>query len=205
MTHNPGTRRAQSAATTRELILRAAQERFTADGYAGATVNDIAKAAGVVVATVYTSVGGKPVLLEHLVRAGVEDSKVAESAARVAQATTGREVIDAITDGTRATYRRHREMIELLLTTATREPTVRRLRAETTQEYRKALGQGAERLQELGVLAGGVDVGRATDVLWYLFGIYSWPRLLRDAAWGEDEAVEWLRTTAVRTLLKDSG
>ncbi|GAB7039602.1 MULTISPECIES: TetR/AcrR family transcriptional regulator [Catenuloplanes] len=202
MAANPTSRRVQAAEQTRELILRAALERFTADGYAKATVNDIAKAAGVVVATVYTSVGGKPVLLEHLVRQGVQDADVTETLRKVAVATTGREVIDLIAAGTGSTYRRHRAVIELLLDTAASEPSARRLLAAANSSYRAAIGTVAARIATLGALADGVDEARATDVLWYLFGIWSWPRLLRDATWTADEAESWLRETAARTLLR---
>ncbi|MDP9793637.1 AcrR family transcriptional regulator [Catenuloplanes nepalensis] len=202
MAANPNSRRAQAAEQTRELILRAALERFTADGYAKATVNDIAKAAGVVVATVYTSVGGKPVLLEHLVRRGVEGTEVAETQRRIAVATTGREVIDLVAAGTGHTYREHRAVIELLLDTATSEPSARRILTVANASYRRALGTVAARLDELGALADDVDTARATDVLWYLFGVWSWPRLLRDATWTADEAESWLRETATRMLLR---
>jgi AcrR family transcriptional regulator len=202
MAVNPNTRRAQAAEHTRVLILRAALERFTADGYAKATVNDIAKAAGVVVATVYTSVGGKPVLLEQLVRQGVEDTEVERTTAAILAAATGREVIDLLADGTGLTYRRHEAVIGLLLDTAAYEPFARRLLTAGNRAYRAALAVAARRLDELGALADGVDVHRATDVLWFLFGIHSWPRLLREASWTDAEADAWLRETAAVRLLR---
>ncbi|WP_179855177.1 TetR/AcrR family transcriptional regulator [Paractinoplanes atraurantiacus] len=201
MTTARGTRRAQAAAETRELILSAAQRCFAEGGYAGATINDIAAAAGVAVATVYTSVGGKPVLLEQLVRRGMEDAAVAESLDRVARAETGAEVVLAIAEGTGAAYHRHASVIALLLDTASHEPVAQRLRAEAVEAYRAALAAAAERLEQLGVL--GVDRERATDVLWYFFGLYAWPRVLQDATWGPDEAAAWLHATAVRALVKD--
>ena len=56
-------RRAQRAAATQAAILSAAQEQFTAKGYAATAVADIAAAAGVNVDTVYASVGRKPTLM----------------------------------------------------------------------------------------------------------------------------------------------
>ncbi|MEU8821638.1 TetR family transcriptional regulator [Actinoplanes sp. NPDC048796] len=201
MTTARGTRRAQAAAETRELILGAARRCFAEDGYAGATVNDIAAAAGVAVATVYTSVGGKPVLLEQLVRRGMRDAAVAESLDRVARAETGEEVVLAIAEGTGAAYRRHDTVIALLIDTASHEPVAQRLREEAVESFRSALAKAAERLDELGVLR--VDRERATDVLWYFFGLYAWPRVLRDATWTPGEAAAWLYETAVRALLND--
>ena len=55
--------RTEQAAATRRSVLTAARELFTTTGYAGTTVADIARLAGVSVDTVYTSVGRKPELL----------------------------------------------------------------------------------------------------------------------------------------------
>jgi AcrR family transcriptional regulator len=203
MTATPGSRRAQSAAQTRELILRAALEHFTRDGYARATVNDIAKSAGVVVATVYTSVGGKPVLLEQLVREGVERDVVARTLERVALATTGRQVVDLIAAGTRESHRVDRDVVALLLNTAGLEPVARQLLAEVTTAYRSALAVAATRMSEIGALAEGVDVARATDVLWYFFGLHGRVRLLSGAEWSDDDASAWLAETAARALVTD--
>lgn len=199
-----GTRRAQAAAQTRELILRAALERFQADGYVKATVSDIAKSAGVVVATVYTSVGGKPVLLEELVRAGMADAAVHDSLERVGQAGTGREAIDALAAGTGATWRKHEASIQLLLSTAdAHEPIAERLLAEAVSVYRERLALVAARLVELDALAEGLDAARATEGLWFFFGLRAWPRLLSESAWDWASAQEWLRDAAARALLRD--
>lgn len=202
MTAQRGTRRAQAAAETRELILAAAGKCFTANGYAGTTINDIAAASGVAVATVYTSVGGKPVLLEQLVRAGMEDAEVAVTLERVDQATGGEEVVRAVAAGTGATYLRHENVITLLLDTASHEPVAQRLLAESVRAYRSALVHAAQRLAQLDALAPGVDEKRAVDVLWYFFGIHAHTRLLRDATWSWDEAEAWLCATASRSLLR---
>ncbi|HET7822950.1 MAG TPA: TetR/AcrR family transcriptional regulator [Ornithinibacter sp.] len=55
--------RAEQAAATRRAVLVAARELFTTTGYAGSTVADVARVAGVSVDTVYASVGRKPELL----------------------------------------------------------------------------------------------------------------------------------------------
>src|SRR4051812_8715305 len=173
MTAQRGTRRAQAAAETRELILAAARKCFTANGYAGTTINDIAAASGVAVATVYTSVGGKPVLLEQLVHAGMEDAAVAVTLERVDRATGGEEVVRAIAAGTGATYLRHENVITLLLDPAAHEPVAQRLLSESVRAYRSALVHAAQRLAQLDALAPGVDEKHAVDVLWYFFGIHS--------------------------------
>ncbi len=203
MTAQRGTRRAQAATETRELILQAALRCFATEGYAKTTVNGIAATAGVAVATVYSSVGGKPVLLEELARRGIGDTAVADTMGIVEHATSGRQIVRAIADGTSATYNRHRDLIALLLDTASMEPVVQRLTDEAITAYRVALTRAADRLEQLGALADGIDRDRAVDILWYFFGLFAWPRLVKDATWSWDEAEQWLKTTAERTLLRE--
>lgn len=56
-------RREEQAAGTRRSVLRAARGLFTERGYAGTTVAQVARRAGVSVDTLYASVGRKPQLL----------------------------------------------------------------------------------------------------------------------------------------------
>ena len=89
--------RTEQAAATRRAVLTAARELFTTTGYAGTTVADIARLAGVSVDTVYTSVGRKPELLlaVHDMALGGGDEPVAAE---------GRDYVAAIraADGARA-------------------------------------------------------------------------------------------------------
>jgi AcrR family transcriptional regulator len=55
--------RTAQAAATRSAILVAARDLFTAEGYGGTTVAQVARRAGVAVDTVYASVGRKPALV----------------------------------------------------------------------------------------------------------------------------------------------
>lgn len=55
--------RRQQAAATRTRILRAAADLFAKKGYAGTTVAEVARRAGVSVDTLYASVGRKPEML----------------------------------------------------------------------------------------------------------------------------------------------
>ena len=82
----PGKRRVDSAAETRHLILDAALALFDDCGYGATTVKAIAGRAGVAVATVYTSVGGKPAVLAEIINAGTRDPEIEHSLQRVRQA-----------------------------------------------------------------------------------------------------------------------
>ncbi|WP_181781298.1 TetR/AcrR family transcriptional regulator [Pseudonocardia pini] len=59
-------RRAERNAETREAILRAAEELFTAQGWQGTRITEVAARAGVATATCYNHFGSKHALLGHL-------------------------------------------------------------------------------------------------------------------------------------------
>jgi AcrR family transcriptional regulator len=65
------TRRREQAARTRERIVEVAGRLFEERGYAGTTIPEIAREAGVAVETVYRSASGKAGLLADAVRAAV--------------------------------------------------------------------------------------------------------------------------------------
>jgi AcrR family transcriptional regulator len=85
--------RARAALETRTAVLKAASELFVEVGYAQASVAAIAERAGFAVNTVYTSVGGKPALIQALVGETAGDTAIDESVAGILALTDGREVL----------------------------------------------------------------------------------------------------------------
>jgi hypothetical protein len=67
--------------------------------------------------------------------------------------------------------------------------------------YRQALRTAALRLDDLGALRADLTVERATQVLWFFFGLYSWPQLVDESGWSYDEAERWLVDRAREALL----
>src|SRR6266542_6691989 len=84
-------RRQAQAAQTRQDILAAARDAFLERGYTATTLAAVARAAGVVVETIYRGFGGKAGLLKAVVEAAV-----AGGAARAQVPPEQRPVIQAI-------------------------------------------------------------------------------------------------------------
>ncbi len=194
-------RRQDSAAYTREAILAAASELFSSRGYTATTVNEVAAKARVAVATVYTSVGGKPTLLRALIERGVNEPRTTETLTAVASADDPREVIRLTAAGTRYSNEASREMVALMLSTANTVPEIAEAMREAVTAYRQALGAVAGRLDDLSALRGGLGVERATDMLWYFFGLHSWHQLVEDNGWSYEDAQSWLAECAGAALL----
>jgi AcrR family transcriptional regulator len=85
--------RARAARETRMAILEAARVLFAEQGYARTSVAAIADRAGVALNTIYTSVGGKPALIQALTEEGVDDEGAQEVLDRIARLADGREIL----------------------------------------------------------------------------------------------------------------
>src|SRR5262245_64819229 len=88
----PNRRQMQAAQTSRDIIL-AASKLFTAHGYAGTSVADIAREAGVAVPTIYASVGSKPQLIIAMVDEIDELAGIPALAAEIQASSDPREVL----------------------------------------------------------------------------------------------------------------
>jgi AcrR family transcriptional regulator len=74
--------RAESKARTRELLLESAAESFARNGYAGASVEEIAENAGYSIGALYSNFGGKERLFLELIKTRAT-GQIAEAAARI--------------------------------------------------------------------------------------------------------------------------
>lgn len=194
-------RRREAAALTRQAILDAARRLFVDRGYATTTIQDIASAARVATATVYSSVGGKPQLLAELVTVGIDDARLREAADRIAGGTEPIQVVDSYVASTRLAVQEYGDIAELVLTTAHMDTNVAEIAVLSEDGFRQELGRIATRLRDLSALNGSIN--SAVDVLAYYLGYSSWRRLVLDFGWSYDKAQAWL-TERITDALIDS-
>lgn len=87
---------------SREVLLAAAVENFTALGYHGTSMRDIARTAGVTVASIYHHFASKQEILQHVMIGTITDvlgaTREAVDAAVAAGATTPTEKLEALVD-----------------------------------------------------------------------------------------------------------
>lgn len=81
------------------------------------------------------------------------------------------------------------------------DPAINDLWQRIETEFRVVLGGFAERLDELGVLAAGVDPTTATDILWTLSHPDTWFLLVHRCAWTPDRYEQWVGDTLLAQLL----
>lgn len=192
--------REEAAARTRERVLRAAAELFAEGGYARTSVAAIARAAGVAVNTVYTSVGGKSALLLAMVDDGVADEAVRATTAALTSATSAAEVLRLLAQGTSVTRDRRELTLSVLLDNRDAHPDVAEAARVAEAEVRARFAEAADRMLELGGLRAGVGREELRRALWFYFGFPAW-RVVRaeGLSWGDGAA--WLCGQASDSLL----
>ena len=199
-------RRAQAEATRRD-ILGAAQRLFEARGYAATTMDAVAAEAGVALKTVYVAFETKAGLLRavwnHLLRAGADATPVAQQA-------WYREVLDE-PDPERqlrlnarnscVVKRRIAGVLEVIRGAAAIDPDIGALWARIGQEFHANQRAIVQSVAGKGALRDGLDVERATDILWTLNHPAQWQLLVEERGWTPEDYERWFADTACAQLL----
>jgi len=204
-------RRREQAAGTRRKILDAAEELFARDGYAAIAMPAIADRAGVALKTVYLAFGTKAGVLHGLwdVRLGGDDQPVPVTDRpwyrQLLQAGDPHQLVRAAARQSRVTKDRAGDLMRIIRQAAVTEPVLAGLWDRIETEFRAVLDGLAERLAALGSLAPGVDVTRATDLLWTLNHPDTWYLLVRQCGWTPDAYEQWVGDTLGAQLLGPAG
>ncbi|WP_433503923.1 TetR/AcrR family transcriptional regulator [Pseudonocardia halophobica] len=99
MTERRPGRREERNAETRSAILRAAEQLFSAQGWQGTRITEVAARAGVATATCYNHFGSKHALIGHLFAPRIADA-VARVEDRIAAGAAAHEIIRVAVDET---------------------------------------------------------------------------------------------------------
>jgi len=163
------TRRALAKQQTREKVLQAARDMFVERGYEGATIRDIARAAGMSTGAVFASFADKPELFDAILS---EDFAALFDPMRDAAATAP-SARDALVAMFSAAYRAHTAQLPLiqaaLAASWTRTPEAEQLRRESLRPLRALVMEVLERGVERGELTRRFDLRLVSDVLWDLY------------------------------------
>lgn len=200
-------RRQEQAASTRSDILAAAMRLFEQKGYAATTVAEIATEAGVALKTVYlgfeTKSGVLRALWNSLLRGEDDEVPVSEQQwyrealedtdperqlrLNARNSTAGKVRMGSVLDVIRGAAPGDREIAELW----------QRIQVEYHANQRVIV----ESVAAKGALRGGLDVDRATDILWTINHPSTWRLLVGERGWTADEYERWTADAACSQLL----
>ncbi|MEO8329123.1 MAG: TetR/AcrR family transcriptional regulator [Candidatus Nanopelagicales bacterium] len=199
--------RAEQARATRRAVVDAASQLFVARGYAGTTIDAVADKAGVSRKTVFTAVGGKPMLLKLAWDwALVGDDEPVDMASRPELAELQAQSDPPVLVRQWAHFiapiaSRLAGLDQVLADAGRSDPEIADLYAESERNRRGGALSFVTRLQAVGGLREGVTVDRAADVVEVLMDPMPYQRLVRGAGWTDEEYADWLQVCVTATLL----
>jgi AcrR family transcriptional regulator len=206
--HSP--RRQEQAAATRTAILRAAQRRFEADGYAATTMEAIAAEAGVALKTVYVAFATKSGLLravwDLLLKGDQDEAAVAarEWYLEVLQEPDPARQLRLNARNSVAVKRRIGGLLAVIRDAAPVDADLAALWELIQRDFHDNQRTIVEAIDRAGGLREGLDVGRAADILWTLNHPDVWLLLVGRRHWSPDDYGRWLAETSCAQLLGPS-
>ncbi len=204
--YNSPRREQQAAATRREIVL-AAKRLFEAQGYAATTVNAIADEAGVALKTVYLAFETKAGLLRGVWDLALKgDESDAPVAARpwyieVLEESDPERKIRLLAAASCAVKVRIAALLGVIRDAAPSDQEIGELWALIQTDFHANQGAIVTTLDNAGALAAGLDVARATDILWTLNHPDVWLLLVGQRGWTAEQFEQWLGDTAIAQLL----
>jgi AcrR family transcriptional regulator len=200
-------RRREQAAATRLAILDAAERLFLRDGYAATTMAAIAKEARVALKTVYVGFETKAGLLRALWNHRLRGDDDIPTMARhpmyleVLAEPDPQRKLRMNARNSRLGKLRIAPLAEVIRTAAPADPEIAALWGRINTEYRANQEAVVRSLAESGALRAGLDVDRATDVLWTLNHPGTWQLLVVQRGWAPEEYERWSAGAACAELL----
>jgi AcrR family transcriptional regulator len=202
-------RRREQAAATRRDVLEAAKQLFEQQGYPSTTMAAIAKRAGVSEKTVYLAFETKSRLLRALwdiLLRGEPDIPVADQPwyREVLDEPDARRQLQLNAQNSARRKSRIGAILQVLRNAAPVDADAAALWNLIQTDFHANQGAIVLRLDEAGALKPGLDVARATDILWSLNHPDVWHLLVDLRGWSPDEYERWFAETSCSQLLDDS-
>jgi AcrR family transcriptional regulator len=194
--------RAEAAEETRRRILDALYERLAATPSRVATVDEVAKTAGVARSTVYLVFGSRAGLFDALSRRLIEGPSFEQLEEALDLPDARDSLRGALTAGTHLVAA-HRDVFRALFSSVQIDPEAAGGAVQRREERRaRAIGRLARRLADQGHLRDDVSAKQATDIIWMLAGFDAFDQLYTDRGLSAKATARTLVTIAERTLLK---
>ncbi|SDR92399.1 TetR/AcrR family transcriptional regulator [Microterricola viridarii] len=200
--------RAGQAAETRRRILEAAAECFSATGYGGTSLADIARAAGVSVETVKLNGPKRDLLLAAFEqsfagREGRDSLADHEPIAAITETADDADYLRGIVHFVAEANRRSSRLWAAFLAAASSDSVVAEELAALQQRRRADFHTLVAVLTERGMVAASVPPARLAEALSFLVSPESYGQLVRESGWSQADYEAWLARTI--TLLAREG
>ena len=202
--------RERQAAATRGAILDAAQRSFERDGYRATTMDAIAADAGVSLKTVYVAFATKSKLLRAVwdlaLKGDADDAPVAERPwyLEIVEERDPERQLRLNARNARVVKERIAAMLAAIRDASSVDPDAEALWALIQSDFYENQRVIVESVHRNGGLAPGLDVARASDILWTLNHPDVWHLLVGERGWTPEQFEDWFAETTCQQLLARS-
>jgi len=200
------TLRGAQAQSTRDAVIAAASRLFTERGYAATSIEEIAAAAGVSRATVFTSVGGKAKLLKTALDVAIvgDDEPIALPERPRSKAIRAepdpRKYLALYAELVTEIDGRMAGIHEAVRGAAGVDPDARALWDAHLAQHRQGAANVIGDLTRKGGIRPGLDPESAADIVW-LLGPGAYHMLVHRRGWSPHRFQRWLTETFISQLL----
>lgn len=195
-------RREEYAEATRLAVVAAARELFGEQGYAGTTVQQIAKRARVSPATIYAQCGGKHGLLETLMDTWTAGAIVREIIDACAAAPTTVDKLQVLADGYVTMYAASGDIIRIVTDAAAGVADAQAFLDTANERHHQALVQIAAQMRATGDLADELSDDDVADIIFFYFRYEQYTLAAHRFGWGEPQARDWIRGRIETAVLR---
>lgn len=199
--------RRKAAQTTRQSIIEAARHVFLEKGYAAATMQAIAQAAGIALDTVYATVGKKPSLFRLLVETAISGSDTAVPAQErdyvraIRAETDAARKLQIYAAAVRRIQPRLAPLIRVLQGAAPLDPELNALWRDISRRRAKNMRLLVQDLAATGRLRPDLSVVKAADIIWSMNSPEFYLLLAEQRGWSPKEFERWLADAWIQLLL----
>lgn len=181
--------RTEAAGRTRDAILDAAEELFGRQGYGATRLPQIAAGAGVVVNTIYASIGGKPELIDAIVDRYVSHEVVLTALADIDTAKAVDDLLVLLVAGVRRSYEVTLRPARIVIDAAHTDPALEPALDRMTTPFRERLERIADRCADL-TDDRSLDQDVLAQVFWFYLGYSAWHEM-GELGWSWETRERW--------------
>ncbi len=203
------TRRAQQAAVRRVAIAEAARDLFVERGYPATTMEGVAQRAGVSLKTVYNAYGTKSALLRAVwdlsLKGDLDEAPVGRRDwyTTILSETDPRRQISLAGESSRVVKTRIGPLLTVIRDAASADEDLAALWELIQTDFWANQRVIVESLADKRALRPGLDVDRATDLMWMLNSPDVWLLLVVRRGWSPEQWQAWFVQTCAQQLLAD--
>jgi AcrR family transcriptional regulator len=196
--------RQRQAHETRGRIVEATRQLLEAEGYAGMTVEAVARRAEVAVQTVYAVFGSKTGILAELLNQATFGSDYEDTVRQIIEEKDPETRLRGAARIARQIHDAQRAGFDLLRGAGVVAPELARLEQERERIRYEREEAMIVSLRDAKRLRPGLSYQAARDILWTLTGSDVYRMLVRERGWSSQKYQDWLADTLARSLLSQS-